>query len=527
MTELDLRTVVENLADEIDTLQESLDASVGSWATMAGGDWVSTMTYEQSIHSRGLLTEVTRLTRTASIMNPLLRRAMSLRCAYIWGSGVSITATAQGGDGQDVNAVVQAFLDTPGNQLVEDLVDQVNERALGTDGNVFLAHFTDPRTGAVSVRRLPWEQVSEIITNPEDSSEPWYYRRDWSVTVIDQNTGRMRTEVRRAYYPDLGYRPAIRPKQLAWQEARSWPVFWDAPVLHMAVNRLDGWTFGTGDLLAAVDWARAYSIFLEDWAKLVKSLSTFAWRATTKSTKTTNVARQLAAAAAGMTVGGAVVETADQSLEAIPKTGATIDSGSGRPLAAMVASATDVPVTMLLGDPGVTGARATAETLDRPTEDMASMRRQAWTATFRRSLDYVIDQAILAPSGPLKGTVTRDPYTGAMVCSLTDGTPRSLEIVWPELDETPVDVLVKAIVTADSTQKLPPLTVVRLLCDALGIDDVDEVIDQVTDEQGNFIDPGKSAGDVAVAAFNAGRDPAAALNGGDATPVPDPTVAAG
>lgn len=503
----DLARIVENLADEVDTLQESI-ASAATWATMAGGDWVAQLGQQETLHQRGLLTEVTRLCRTSSVMNPLLRRALSLRAAYVWGSGVSITAVAQGGDGQDVNAVVQAFLDTPGNQLVEDLIEPVNERSLGTDGNVFLAHFTNPTTGAVQVRRLPWDQVTEIVTNPEDSSEPWYYLREWSTVQFDA-AGKATTVIQRAFYPALRYRPLVRPKQIAWQTATAYPIYWDAPVLHMAVNRLDGWAFGTGDLLPAVDWARAYSVFLEDWAKLVKSLSTFAWRATTKGSKTTNVARQIAAAAAGATIGGAVVETADQTLEAIPKTGATIDSDSGRPLAAMVAAATDVPVTMLLGDPGVTGARATAETLDRPTELMAQMRRNAWSATFQASIDYVIDQAIKAPSGPLKGTVIRDPYTGRETYTLADGTDRTLDIQWPDLSETPVDVLVKAIVAADSTQKLPPLTVVRLLLNALGVDDVDEIIDEVTDDQGQFIDPSTTAGDVAVRAFRNGHDPAA------------------
>lgn len=505
----DLAQIVENLADEIDNLQESIGSgSSGTWATWAGADWVSTLSSQQTTHTRGLLTEVTRLTRTSAIMNPLLRRAMSLRAAYIWGSGVSITAVSQGGDGQDVNTVVQGFLDTPGNQLVEDLTEPVNERSLATDGNVFFAHFTNPVTGAVQVRRLPGEQVTEIITNPEDASEPWYYLREWTVTEVDTD-GRFHTHLRHAYYPALRYRPQVRPKQLAWQTATPYDVYWDAPVLHMAVNRLDGWVFGTGDLLPAVDWARAYSVFLEDWAKLVKSLSTFAWRATSKGSKTTNVARQIAAAAAAATVGGAVVETGDQSLEAIPKTGATIDSDSGRPLAAMVAAATDVPVTMLLGDPGVTGARATAETLDRPTELMAEMRRNAWSAIFQASIDYVIDQAIKAPAGPLKGTVIRDPYTGIEAYTLADGTDRTLVIEWPDLSETPVDVLVKAIVAADSTQKLPPLTVVRLLLNALGVDDVDEILEQVTDDQGQFIDPAATAGDVAVRAFRNGLDPAA------------------
>ena len=85
------------------------------------------------------------------------------------------------------------------------------------------------------------------------------------------------------------------------------------------------------------------------------------------------------------------------SLEAIPKTGATIDSGSGKPLAAMVGGGAGVPVTMLLADPGVTGARATAETLDKPTILEMGMRRAAVGQRLKRILSYVIDQAVKAP----------------------------------------------------------------------------------------------------------------------------------
>ena len=42
--------------------------------------------------------------------------------------------------------------------------------------------------------------------------------------------------------------------------------------------------------------------------------------------------------------------------------------------------------------------------------------------------------------------------------------------------------------------------------------DVDEILDQFTDDAGNFIDPNVSAGDAAVDAYNRGDDPAAVLN---------------
>src|SRR4249919_437472 len=188
-------------------------------------------------------------------------------------------------------------------------------------------------------------------------------------------------------------------------------------------------------------------------------------------------------------IGATAVTDDSTQLEAVPKTGATIDSESGRPLAAMVAAGLGVPVTMLLGDPGTTGARATAETLDRPTELEMGLRRELWAETDRRLLYYAIDQAVIAPQGMLKGTVKRD-ISGRDQVTLTgdeDGSQRTVDVSWPPLEDTPVDVLVKAIATADQTEKMPPLLTFKLLAQALDVEDVDELIDDLTDDQGNWI----------------------------------------
>ena len=73
--------------------------------------------------------------------------------------------------------------------------------------------------------------------------------------------------------------------------------------------------------------------------------------------------------------------------------------------------------------------------------------------------------------------------------------------------------LIEAIVAADGTGKMPPLTTVQLLLQVLGVPDVDEVIAKVTDEQGNWIDTGAAAAAAAVAGQRkppvpAGRPPA-------------------
>ena len=94
-----------------------------------------------------------------------------------------------------------------------------------------------------------------------------------------------------------------------------------------------------------------------------------------------------------------------------------------------------------------------------------------------------------APQGPLKGTTKRDD-TGRELVTLAgdeDGSMRTVDISWPPLDDVPIDVLVKSITLADQTEKMPPKLTFRLLATALGVEDVDELIEELTDDDGNWI----------------------------------------
>lgn len=469
------------------------------------------------VFSRDELRIASRTARIMAVADPLIRRAINLRIAYVWGSGVSIQARQEDEAGQDLNAVVQAFLDDPSNQttFTSGQAREELERRFATGGDNFDCLVTAPVNGRVQVRNIPVDEVEEIVSNPEDAADPWFYKRVYAANVVDGSPlgSFTRRQTITAYYPALGYWPRLRPSSL-----NSHPIHWDKPVLHTFVNRPEGSPWGVGDVYAALPWARGYKEFLEDWARLVKALSRFAFRATAKNRPGAAKVRSAITAApvdGHGQVGQTVIQGEGQTFEAIGKSGATIDSESGRPMAAMVASGTDIPVTILLADPGVTGARATAETLDRPTELIMQMRRDLHGARLRRILDYVIDQAVKAPSGSLRGTRTVDQLTGREIITLAGGQDRSIEVQWPDLSQTSIDLLVKAIVEADGTGKLPPLTVASLLLNALGVDDADEVLSKLVDDAGNFIDPTATT-DAATAAaatkaFRDGKDPAAAL----------------
>jgi hypothetical protein len=77
---------------------------------------------------------------------------------------------------------------------------------------------------------------------------------------------------------------------------------------------------------------------------------------------------------------------ADQDLLAVSKAGAGIEFSAGTPLAAMVAAALDVPLSVLLTD-GSAGGRQGAETaLEEPTFKALELRRQVHKDLVRRVL---------------------------------------------------------------------------------------------------------------------------------------------
>lgn len=497
-----LEHLVETLEEALIDQQMAVDER--GWAALGAAETPVTREQIRAVAARA---------RIMAIADPLIRRAVTLRTAYVWGSGVTIGAAAPDDDGgQDVNAVVQAFLIDQASTFSSSQACEERERVLMTTGNDFLALPTDPVTGRVQVRRIPQSQVDDIITDPEDVETPWFYKRTYSATVVERGyTGSTRTrrETRTVLYPALGYWPGRRPRTIDGHEVR-----WDSPVLHVRVNRQDGSPWGTSDLWAALDWAAGYKDFLVDWARLVKALSRLAFHATSKTGRGGAAVRAKLAAADG--VGQAVITGPDTKIEAIGKSGATIDSGSGKPLAAMVASATDLPVTMLLADPGVTGARATAETLDKPLALVTMMRRALAGGVILRLLDYVIDCSIKAPSGVLRGTRTVDRTTDRETYSLTGEQARGLFIDWPSLEDADIETTMKAIQTADDLGKIPPLVIARLALAALDVDDVDTVLEQITDpDTGEFIDPtltaDVAAAQAAIRAFQRGEDPAATV----------------
>lgn len=458
-------------AERLEHSFEVLKESIGSLElAMDNVGWRDMLAQSETEFSREGLRKSASLCRVMAVANPLIKRALGVRCGYIFGEGYEIKSSDE-----KVNEVIQRMISDEGNQraVFGETATEENERTLGTDGNLTFALFANPTTGHVRIRTVSFDEITDVICNPDDKDDPWFYLREYDQVNLEDNSVRHVQE----YHPALGYRPARRRRRI-----NDKPVIWDVPILHAKVNALDGWKFGVGDAYAAIPWARLYRDFLGDWATLVKALSQFAFKVSGGSAGKADELRQAIARATrdGVPVGSTAALDAGTTMEAIPKTGATIDSESGKPLAAMVAAALGIPVTVLLGDPGQTGARAVAETLDTPTINEMQRRRRVWDYVFRQMAMYAIRWAVIAPQGGLSGTVTRDRFTDQEVVTLRGKkTTFGIEIIWPSLASESTAAAIQAIVNADGTGKVPPLITLRLILEVLKVPNVEDVLAEV------------------------------------------------
>src|SRR5690606_30454479 len=160
----------------------------------------------------------------------------------------------------------------------------------------------------------------------------------------------------------------------------------------------------------------------------------------------------------------------------------------------------------------------------RALHSFPTRRSSDLESALRRVLAYVIASAVRAPQGPLKGRVIRDPVWDRETVQLDGGTSAELDFVWPDLDDIDQATVVKSIVEAHRVGVVPPQELLRLLLTALGVRHVDEIVDEMTGPDGEFLWPSTPLGSQALALARAGGDPAQAgagpMGGDDPTDEP-------
>ncbi len=452
-------------------------------------NWMRMMFDGQQEFSRDGIRKITDLARMMFIKNPLVNRAVLVQALYVWGQGVNVKYK-----NPVLNKVLQAFWDDPKNraELTSHQAQIYKEYDLRVESNIFFVFFTRPSDGRVRVRTLPFDEITEIISDPEDAKTPWYYVRAWTEQGIDK-LGRRVQRSRKVLYPDWQYKPKAKPVKISGMEIK-----WDTPVYHVRTGGMSAWKFGVSEIYQAIDWARAYKEFLEDVASLMRAYSRFAWKRVTKGGKKAIAAEKAKMASTLATAGGTSTETNPSpvtgamafmaegtDLQPMQVRGASISPEDGRRLLLMVAAAVGLPETYF-GDVSV-GTFATAKTMDRPTELAMKERQTLWTDVLKAIFDYVMRQALKYNSdvkalGSIESIDDVDVTEEQIVWNKDVNT--MLDIDFPPVLEKDVQAAVQAVITAltlngQELKLLDEQLATRLILKALAEDDVDEIMTEL------------------------------------------------
>jgi hypothetical protein len=303
--------------------------------------------------------------------NPLLKRGSAMRTSYVFGRNV---------DFGDQPPRIRKIIDDPQNQdvLFSAEAQMINERSHFTDGQFFI--LADSKTK--QLQRIPFEEISGAVTDPDDSERIRYIRRTWTRTDVNFPTGLESSSARDVWYPVDTYKPSGRFASTIMNQ----PVDATKVMFASRVNRRTGRIWGVPDALPALPWAHAYNEYLKDGSRMLKSLSMFAWQLRSKTR--TGAVSAAASIATPATAGSTAIMGDGMELASMPRAN-SVDLSTGRPLASMVASALEVSVVALLSDPGSSGSYGAAETLDIPTVKAMESRQAVWSTFYHRLFTWL------------------------------------------------------------------------------------------------------------------------------------------
>jgi hypothetical protein len=454
--------------------------------------------------NRDSIRKMVTLSRLLYLANPLIKRAVTVQELYVWGSGCTIQA-----EDEMVQEVLMDFFEDPKNQCVLGDSWAEREREQRVDGNTFFIFFVNPATGSVRIRLIPVDEIQDIIFNPEDRKEPWYYIRS-TYTSEDPILGKSSMTGSRVAYPDILYNPRTHPDKLADGSVIDWSV----RVLHLKTGGMSGMKFGVPELFSTLNWARAYKKILENFATILDAYARVAMQVTQQKGKK-DVAASKSRLGTSISSGSTsetnpptntaswFLSSGGVQISAVKTAHATTGPDEARALRSMVAAGSDTP-EHFFGDSDI-GNFATSTTLDRPTELKMVSRQKMWTDVIQRMCQIVIEQSTLAPRGKLRKsgfTLSRelDRFDNTQIYKVIPPNGNSLKITikFPNIVERDVVQRVRAVVQAATLNGSKAEGIIpdrkflfEMLLEALGTKNVKELSDKYYPDsvfQG-FVDP--------------------------------------
>jgi hypothetical protein len=386
--------MLENLLEENEQFAESYQAASAALLSLQAEDvgWLPlNRVNEEDGFSLESLQEIADYAELQATGNPLLKRGFTIRRDNVFGRGISF----QPPDGQKIAPRHLAVLGKPSNVAVlfsKDAYDR-NERAQYIAGNLIMAY----RISTQTFFPIPFNELSNFASNPDLKQDVWYYQRSW--TEIDERTLKPKNEPTVKWYPVLE-RWEDRARRALPKSIADKPLDADVIIIDMKVNTVIGRPWGVPDCLPAMPYAWAHAEYIRDASKLLKALSTIAWKVVAKSKG--NAVNASTKMATPKTTASTATMSSGTDLVAMPRSG-QVDMKDGQTIAAYVASALEVSLVALLSDPSTaSGSYGAAATLDGPSANAARARQSLWANFYKRVYRAVGVKDILVNFGKIQ-----------------------------------------------------------------------------------------------------------------------------
>ena len=451
--------------------------------------------------SRWGIQQIILISRLYYIKNPLIRRLIDISATYVFGRGVEVTSSDE-----DANDVLTEFFEDNKTTLGQIALVELEKRKY-YDGNLFFAFFADMlNKGTVKVRTIDATEIQDVITDPDDTDTPWFYRRSWVQRIFDPTNGMTTTAHQEAWYPALGYNPPVKPTLM-----NMLPVMWDTPILHRKCGAVAKWHFGCPIIYPALDWAKAARKYLEACSTVKLALARFAAIFTTKGGQQAIMgAKQQLETTVGpgtplwdsnpTPVNASIMAAGPGStLEFMNATGKGGDPEEVRQYKLMCCIVVGVPETFLADVS--TGNLATATTLDRPTELVFAEKQEAWREDLATIATFVLQVSAGAPSGKLSEALRKRGIKGVQISEAArvigpkgkmvyaeakTKTPAKIQVTvtFPAIREGDLPQIITAIAmamtlnnTAGQVVGIDEKTGVLMMLRELGYEDAEELVE--------------------------------------------------
>lgn len=334
--------------------------------------------------------------RSAIVKSPVLGRGAHLRTSYVWSKGINIPDMKPDTESKSgPKSAARAADELRYEQFKQEInyryifsatAQEEMERCAYSDGNFFALADSKTKT----IRRVPLQEITAFISNPDFIEEVWAWQRTWM--QVDKSGKAVEKKV--WYYTDDCPLPLA---ERAKTKIRKVDVDHTKVMIAQSFNKMVGWPLGIPDAVSVIAWAKLYSDFLKHGYVMNRALASIAFKATTE-TKDQGQRASMRLAETKGSAGKTAVLGAASNLQALPSAGRSYDFDGGRPLAALVATGVQVSIVHLLSDPGAAGSSyGSASNLDLPTKRAIVSRQRAWASYFERILRWFgVDEPVVS-----------------------------------------------------------------------------------------------------------------------------------